>query len=149
VYCVRAAPLLEFDYVIVSVGVALRPLPTMAHRVLIVDDQASLLERLRALLSSAEWSVCGAAMDGLEAVEKAKSLRPDVIIMDISMPRMDGVEATRLIRKEVPEAKVLVLSQNDPEILARQAAAANAHGFISKSDISEHLLALMKRIVAA
>lgn len=120
----------------------------MAFRVLIVDDQAPLLHGLRALVHSAEWSVCGEAMDGLEAVEKAKSLRPDLIIMDISMPRMDGVEATQIIRKEVPEAKVVVLSQNDPDILARQATAANAHGFVSKSDISEQLLELMKRIVA-
>lgn len=88
-------------------------------------------------------------MDGFEAVEKAKSLQPDVVIMDISMPRMDGVEASKIIREEVPEAKVLILSQNDPEILARQAAAANAHGFVSKSDVAERLLVLMKRIVAA
>lgn len=124
-------------------------LRTAAYRVLIVDDQARLLQGLRALLSSAEWSVCGEAMDGLEAIEKAKSLRPDLIIMDISMPRMDGVEATQIIRKQVPDTKVLILSQNDPDILARQAAAANAHGFMSKSDVSEHLLELMNRIVAA
>lgn len=121
----------------------------MAQRVLIVDDQAKLLDALRAVLHSSGWSVCGEAMDGLEAVEKAKQLRPDLIIMDISMPRMGGVEATQIIRKELPDAKVLILSQNEPEILARQAAAATAHGFISKSDVSEHLLELMKRIVAA
>ena len=121
----------------------------MAYRVLIVDDQASLLRTLRALLCSSEWSVCGEAMDGLDAVEKAKSLRPDLIIMDISMPRMDGVEATQIIRKEVPETKVLILSQNAPEVLARQAAAANAHGYVSKSDVSERLLILMNSIVAA
>lgn len=121
----------------------------MAYRVLIVDDQVRLLHSLRALLHSAEWSVCGEASDGVEAVAKAKSLRPDLIIMDISMPRMDGVEATQIIRREVPEAKVLILSQNEPEILCEQAAAANAHGFISKSDVSGNLLGLMKRIVAA
>ena len=129
--------------------VRMRPLRTVAYRVLIVDDQARLLRLLRALLSSPEWSVCGEAMDGLDAVEKAKSLRPDLIIMDISMPRMDGVEATQIIRKEVPETKVLILSQNAPEVLARQAAAANAHGYVSKSDVSERLLILMNSIVAA
>ncbi|HEV2396583.1 MAG TPA: response regulator transcription factor, partial [Candidatus Sulfotelmatobacter sp.] len=96
-----------------------------------------------------EWSVCGEASDGLDALEKAKSLCPDLIIMDISMPVMDGVEATQIIRREVPTAKVLVLSQNDPGILARQAAAADAHGFLSKSELFRDLLTTMKRVVAA
>ena len=122
----------------------------MAIRVLIVDDQPRLLKGLRELLSThSEWSVCGEASDGLDAVDKAKSLRPDLIIMDISMPVMDGVEATQINRREVPTATVLVLSQNDPEILARQAVAADAHGFVSKSELFGNLLTTMKRVVAA
>ena len=122
----------------------------MAIRVLIVDDQPHLLKGLRELLSTnSEWSVCGEATDGLDAVKKAKSLCPDLIIMDISMPVMDGVEATQIIRREVPTARVLILSQNDPEILARQAVAAAAHGFVSKSELLGNLLTTMKRVVAA
>ena len=121
----------------------------MPIRVLIVDDQPRLLKGLRELLSTnSEWSVCGEASDGLDAVDKAKSLRPDLIIMDISMPAMDGVEATQIIRREVPTAKVLVLSQNDPEILARQAAAADAHGFVEKTELFGNLLATMKSVLA-
>ena len=121
----------------------------MAIRVPIVDDQPRLLKGLRELVSTnSEWSVCGEASDGLDAVDKAKSLRPDLIIMDISMPVMDGVEATQIIRREVPTAKVLVLSQNDPEILARQAAAADAHGFVAKTELFGNLLATMKCVLA-
>ena len=85
----------------------------------------------------------------MEAIEKANELRPNLIIMDISMPRMSGVEATQVIRREVPDAKVLILSQNAPEILASQAAAAGAHGFISKSEVSAHLLTLIEKMLAA
>src|SRR5579864_8771823 len=78
---------------------------TMAGQILIVDDHAFVRRGLRALLSTRpEWSVCGEAADGLEAVEKAKALRPDVVLMDISMPRMSGIEASRIIRREVPES---------------------------------------------
>ncbi len=122
----------------------------MPYRVLIVDDQADVRTGLRSLLSSGEdWMVCGEAVHGFDAIEKARALRPDLIIMDVSMPRMNGIEATQVIRREVPNAKVLILSQNDPEILASQAATASAHGFMSKNDIAAHLETLMKRIIAA
>src|SRR2546430_3268188 len=85
--------------------------------ILIVDDYETVRGGVRSLLSSRrDWVVCGEAEDGLEAVEKAKSLRPDVVLMDISMPRMNGVEATRIIRREVPESKVIIVSQNDPAV---------------------------------
>src|ERR1700674_189738 len=96
-------------------------------RILIADDHEAVRRGLRSLLSSrADWSICGEAEDGLEAVEKAKALRPDVVLMDISMPRMDGVQATRIIRQEVPESEVIVISQNDPTIVRRQAAEMDA-----------------------
>jgi DNA-binding NarL/FixJ family response regulator len=82
----------------------------MLLRILIVDDQARVRDGVRSLLSSAtDWMVCGEAVDGLEAIEKANELRPNLIIMDISMPRMSGVEATQVILREVPDAKVLIL----------------------------------------
>ena len=79
-------------------------------QILIVDDHVYVRRGVRSLLSSRpEWKVCGEAVDGVEAVEKAKALRPDVVLMDISMPRMNGVEASRIIRREVPESKSLSL----------------------------------------
>jgi PAS domain S-box-containing protein len=118
-------------------------------RILIVDDHEGVLRGVRAVLSSrSEWVICGEARDGLEAVEKAMSLRPDVVLMDISMPRMNGVEATRIIRQEVPESVVILISQNDPHVVARQAAEVDARAYVAKSDISEQLLAAVDKVAA-
>ena len=76
----------------------------MSVRVLLIDDSKAVRE-LRSLLSlDPGWLVCGEGTNGVEAVEKARSLRPDLILMDISMPEMNGIEATRIIRREVPES---------------------------------------------
>jgi DNA-binding NarL/FixJ family response regulator len=90
--------------------------------ILIVDDHEVVKRGLRSLLSSSpDWRISGEAADGVEGVEKAKSLRPSVVLMDISMPRMNGLEATRIIRRDLPESKVVIISQNDPAIARRQA----------------------------
>ena len=118
-------------------------------RILIVDDHEAVLQGIRALLSSRkEWLVCGEARDGVEAVEKAKTLRPDLVLMDVCMPRMGGVEATRIIRREVPESKVVIVSQDDPNLVARQAAEVDASGYVAKSNLSQQLLATVERVIA-
>jgi len=118
-------------------------------RILIVDDHETVRQGVRALLSRRrDWVVCGEAGDGFEAVEKAKSLRPDVVLMDLSMPGMDGVEATKIIRREVPESKVIIVSQNDPAVVSSQAAEIDAGGYVNKSDLARDLLPAVERLVA-
>ena len=117
-------------------------------RILIVDDHETVRRGVRTLLSSRrDWVVCGEAGDGLEAVEKAKKLRPDVVLMDISMPRMDGVEATKIIRREVPESIVIIVSQNDPAVVSSQAAEIGAAGYVNKDDLARDLLPAVDNVV--
>jgi PAS domain S-box-containing protein len=117
-------------------------------RILIVDDHEAVRRGIRSLLASrSEWTVCGEAADGLEAVEKARVLGPDVVLMDVSLPQLDGVEAARTIRRERPETNVVIVSQNDPRLLSRQAAEAGARGFVSKSDLARKLLPIIDKVV--
>jgi PAS domain S-box-containing protein len=119
-------------------------------QILIVDDHEAVRRGVRFIVSSRpEYSVCAEAADGVEAIDKAKGLRPDVILMDISMPRMDGVEATRIIRQEVPESNIILVSQNDPTLLRAHAAEVGAHGFVSKSNLGKDLLATIGNVVKA
>jgi len=98
------------------------------------------------LLSSSELTISGEACDGVEAVEKTRSIRPDLVLMDISMPRMDGIAAARIIRQEVPEADVIVISQNDPKVAARQARDVNARGYVPKSELGQCLLPMIRSL---
>ncbi len=119
-----------------------------ALSILVVDDHEAVRRGIRTLLSSrAGWSVCGEASDGIEAVEKAKRLRPDVVLMDVSMPRMDGIEATRIIRHEVPASNVIIVSRNDPTAIRQAAVEIDAKGFVDKSRISQDLLATIEAVV--
>lgn len=118
-------------------------------RILLVDDHERTRRGIRSLLSTrSDWVVCGEAVDGLDAVEKAQILRPDVVLMDISMPRMNGLEAARIIREELPKSEIVLVSQNAPAIVRRQAAEVNAHDFVAKDDLSAALLPAIDKIVA-
>ena len=120
----------------------------MSVRVLLIDDSKAVVRELRSLLSlNPGWLVCGEGINGVEAVEKARSLRPDLILMDISMPQMNGIEATRIIRREVPESAVILISQNDPIIVSRQAAESGASGYLAKADLALNLVTVMNRVV--
>jgi PAS domain S-box-containing protein len=120
----------------------------MPGGILIVDDHEIVRRGLRTLLGSRpEWEICGEAGDGLEAVEKAKRLLPDVVLMDVSMPRMDGLEATKIIRQELPLCKVVIISQNDPLIARHQAREVGASGYVVKSEVSKELLTAISRFM--
>jgi len=114
---------------------------------LIVDDHDAARRAVRSLVAScSDWQVCGEAVDGVDAVEKAKTLRPDVILMDISMPRMSGLDATKIIRKDLPESKVVIVSQNEPAIVRIQAREAGATAHIAKKDIVQDLVATIEKV---
>ena len=113
----------------------------MTLRILIVDDHPVVRRGLRALLSARPgWEVVDEAANGVEAVDKSGQLSPDVVVLDLSMPRMDGLEACRLIRKNVPESEILVVTQHDSPQMMREAEAAGARGYVVKSNITRDLL---------
>jgi len=117
-------------------------------QILLVDDHELFRRTTRSFVEShPNWTVCGEAGDGIEAVEKAKKLRPNVILMDINMPRMDGAEATRIIRREVPECNVIVVTQNHSSIARQQAAAVGAQGFVTKSDLGKDLRQVILSVI--
>jgi DNA-binding NarL/FixJ family response regulator len=102
-------------------------------RVLLADDHAVLREGLRTLLSLQEdIDVVGEAENGQIAVEMAKQLRPDVIVMDIAMPTMDGLAATRVLKQELPDARVLILSQHDNREYVFSILQGGAAGYVLK-----------------
>ncbi|MBV9316147.1 MAG: response regulator, partial [Gammaproteobacteria bacterium] len=117
-------------------------------RILIADDHELVRRGLRALLAARPaWEVCGEAADGVEAIEKAAQLRPDIVLLDVSMPRLGGLEAASAIRRESPASQILIVSQHDPAEMLPSALEAGARGFLSKSDIGSTLLSTIESIV--
>jgi len=110
-------------------------------RILIADDHDLLRRGVKALLESHPgWTVCAEARTGLEAVVHAEELRPDIAILDIAMPDMNGIEAARRIRKACPRTEILLLSVHHSDQLIRQIIEAGVRGFIVKSDSDQDLL---------
>jgi signal transduction histidine kinase/CheY-like chemotaxis protein len=117
-------------------------------RILIADDHEGVRQGLRALLASRPaWEVCGEAADGVEAIEKAAELQPDIVVLDVSMPRLSGLDAAALIRRESPTSEIVIVSQHDPAEMLPSALKAGARGFVSKSDIASNLLSTIESIV--
>jgi DNA-binding NarL/FixJ family response regulator len=110
-------------------------------RILIVDDHDLMRRGIKALLQShAGWEVVGEAHTGREAVTKAEELKPDVVILDISMPDLNGIEAARRIRKSAPNTEVLILSVHYSDQLIRDILEAGVRGYIVKSDSDRDLI---------
>jgi len=109
-------------------------------RILIADDHEIVRRGVRAHLTQhAEWQVCGEAHDGREAVRLAHELKPDVVVMDVSMPELNGLEATRQIRHELLRTEVLIFTMHDTEQMIRKALSAGARGYVLKTDAERHL----------
>jgi len=103
-------------------------------KILIVDDEKAVRSAVQKLLGTrAGWTVVGEAIDGSEAVAKARELQPDVVIMDLTMPQMNGLEATPEIKKALPMAEVLIFTQHDSSQVLREVRKAGASGCLLKS----------------
>jgi DNA-binding NarL/FixJ family response regulator len=122
---------------------------TKKLRILVADDHDLVRRGIRGLLCARRgWRVIGEAANGREAVEKASKLKPDVAIVDISMPELDGLQATRQIREAIPNTKVVVLTMHESDQMVRRVLDAGARGYVLKSDIATHLVKAVKDVSA-
>jgi DNA-binding NarL/FixJ family response regulator len=120
----------------------------MRRRILLADDHAIVRTGLRALVQSHDgWEVCAEVSNGREAVEQAANLKPDVAIIDIGMPELNGLEATRQIVKLSPQTEVLVLTMHQSEEVVREVLKAGARGYVLKSDADQNLIAAVEMLL--
>lgn len=120
----------------------------MGIRILLVDDHQILREGIRRGFESAGHLIVGEAANGVEAVELANELKPEIVLMDLSMPVMDGVTATRHITEQVPESQVVVLTMHDDVNRTRQALDAGANGYLSKGSSFSEVLGTVEAVAA-
>jgi DNA-binding NarL/FixJ family response regulator len=119
----------------------------MKLRILIADDHELVRRGLVALLQAHEgWEICGEATDGREAVEKAKQLKPDVVILDVGMPNLNGLAATRQLSRQDPHCKIIVLTITDTDQIVQEALDAGARGFVLKSDAARDLVSAVEAL---
>ena len=120
----------------------------MPLRILIADDDARVRRQVSGLLSSRpEWQICGEAADGVDAIKQAKLLNPDLVILDISMPHTNGLDASRHIRKQAPHTKILIVSQHDKSLMLNAALEAGADGYVTKSQAPHELLPTLDAVI--
>jgi len=115
--------------------------------ILIADDHEVFRRGVRSMLEARpDWHVCGEASTGRGAVVAARELKPDVVIMDISMPELNGIEATRKILKDAPRTEVLILTMHNSEELVREIVEVGAGGYLLKSDAGRVLMAAIEAL---
>ena len=116
-------------------------------RILLADDHDIVRRGLREQLSQREgWEICGEAANGREAVRMASKLEPDVAVIDLSMPELNGLEATRQIRRDLPNTEVLIFTMHETEQLIREVLSAGARGYVLKSDAGLHLTSAVEAL---
>jgi two-component system response regulator NreC len=116
-------------------------------RILIADDNDMVRRGVIRLLScESDWTVCGEARDGSEAIQKARELLPNVILLDISMPGISGLEVSRRLRQELPDAKLLIISQHDPFVMLPRVIEAGGDACLDKSRLATDLVATIKNL---
>lgn len=116
-------------------------------RILIADDHEVARRGIRSLLEGHEgWEVCGEARDGREAVDFATELQPDILLLDIGMPNLNGLDAARQILAVAPDARILILTIHDAEQVVREVLAAGARGFVLKSDAGRDLISAVEAL---
>ena len=122
----------------------------MKPRILIVDDHEIVREGIRTLLarSGAEWEVCGEASNGNDGLEAVKRLKPDVVILDITMPGLSGLEVARRISKHGLCSRVLMFTMHDSEMLENEVRQAGAQGFVLKSQAARDLVLAIQTLLA-
>jgi two-component system, NarL family, response regulator LiaR len=104
-------------------------------RILIADDHELMRHGLRSLLAARpDWEVCGEAIDGREAIEKTELLRPDILLLDITMPYINGLEVARTVSRDIPGTQVLIVSQHAESEMRPHALEAGARGYVSKNE---------------
>ena len=117
-------------------------------RVLVVDDHAFIRRGVQGILSTyPEWDLCGEADNGQDAIRLAGELAPEIVIMDVSMPGMNGLEATRIIHDVLPETKVLLLTLHSSSEFVRSAFRAGARGYVLKSDAENELVRALNIVI--
>ena len=119
-------------------------------RILVADDNDMVRKGVIRIISGvAGWEVCAEAKDGMEAVERARELRPDLILLDVSMPGTNGLETTRVLRNDLPKSRIVIMSQHDPVHLSVSARAAGAHACVDKNRLGPDLVPTIKALLAS
>jgi DNA-binding NarL/FixJ family response regulator len=120
---------------------------TTPFRIFIADDHEVVRRGVRALLEAHPgWEVCGEAKDGREAVEKVKEVNPDLVLIDVGMPNLNGLDAARQILTALPATRVLVLTMHESEQIVREVLEVGARGFLLKSDAARDLIAAVEAL---
>src|SRR5258708_3002525 len=120
----------------------------MTYRILLVDDHEVVRKGVRSIFEMRpDWDICGEAADGREAVEEAKRLKPDLVVMDIGMPGLNGLVATPHILRDLPGTQVLILTMHESEQIVWEVLDAGARGFVLKSDAGRELIGAVEALL--